>query len=289
VTAVRPDVDEAGLRRYLLGLLPEGEAEALEEAYLASPEVLERLLAIEHDLLDDHAAGRLGPEERQALESRYLASPVLRERVVAARALHLAAPSATRSPGRRSVTAKTRWAGPVALAAGLVLALLSEWSGEPRPPHPRSVAASPAQGSHPETPAPTSSPAPALDASGLPLPGRQAPSTIALALSPVLLRGQQEPAGRRIPAGTETLVLELEGDRSTLPATPDELVAILETVEGRVIWRGEARRAGDAGKRSLVATARVPAAKLAPGDYLLALSTREADGTLYRYFFRVHP
>jgi hypothetical protein len=112
---------------------------------------------------------------------------------------------------------------------------------------------------------------------------------VSLALSPVLLRGQQAPAGLRIPAGTDSLVLELEGDRSALPATPAPLVAILETVEGRVVWRGEARQARNAGKPSLVATARVPAAELAAGDYLLALSTREADGTLYRYFFRVNP
>ena len=94
---------------------------------------------------------------------------------------------------------------------------------------------------------------------------------------------------RSIPAGTETLVLELEGDRNVLPATPAPLEAILETVEGEPVWRGEARRIGADGKASLVATVRVPAAGLAPGDYLLTLATREADGALYRYFLRITP
>ena len=60
-------------------------------------------------------------------------------------------------------------------------------------------------------------------------------------------------------------------------------------VEGQPAWRGEARRASSAGKASLVATARVPAENLAPGDYLLTLSAREAEGALYRYFFRISP
>jgi hypothetical protein len=91
VKAVPADFDDSGLRRYLLGLLPEGEAEALEEAYLARPEVWERLRGIEDDLLDDYAGGRLGPADSAAFESRYLASSPLRDRVTAARALRLAA------------------------------------------------------------------------------------------------------------------------------------------------------------------------------------------------------
>jgi hypothetical protein len=282
------DLDDAGLRRYLLGLLPEAEAEALEEAYLARPELWERLRGVEDDLLDDYAAGRLDGADKQAFESRYLRSPVLRERVVAARALHLAARSGSR-PGQRGVPARTRWALPVALAAGLVLALLAEWSGEPRAPQPRSAAASPAPSIQPETPSPPATSAPASAPSGPPSRLQTRAPTIVLALSPVLLRGKQEPASRRIPAGTETLVLELEGDPTALPASAAALVAILETVEGRVVWRGDARRTADAGKPSLVATVRVPSAELAAGDYLLALSTREAEGTLYRYFFRVLP
>jgi anti-sigma factor RsiW len=123
VKAVPPDLDDAALRRYLLGLLPEAEAEPLEEAYFARPEVLERVRGVEDDLLDDYASGRLAPGERGAFEGRYLASPPLRERVVAARALRLASadrlhPSETvgGSPGPRRRRAP-RGGGSVEVAA----------------------------------------------------------------------------------------------------------------------------------------------------------------------------
>src|SRR5262245_51892396 len=98
VKAVRRDPDDAGLRRYLLGLLPETEAELVEESYLAQPEALARVRGVEDDLLDDYAADRLDPAEKAAFESRYHSSQVLRERVAAARALRMAAASETLVP-----------------------------------------------------------------------------------------------------------------------------------------------------------------------------------------------
>ena len=78
---MRPDLDDAAFRRYLMGLLPDAEAEGLEEVYFARPDVLERVRGVEDDLLDDYAAGRLETGEKEAFESRYLASAPLRERV----------------------------------------------------------------------------------------------------------------------------------------------------------------------------------------------------------------
>src|SRR5688572_17524517 len=125
-------MDDAALRRYLLGLLPEAEAEALEEAYFARPEVLERVRLAEDDLLDDYAAGRLETGERAAFEGRYLASAPLRERVMAARALRLAAGGqgqAARAAGR-----PVRWRVPLGVAAGFVLVFLAVWLVPRRPP-----------------------------------------------------------------------------------------------------------------------------------------------------------
>ena len=92
----------------------------------------------------------------------------------------------------------------------------------------------------------------------------------------------------RIREGTGDVVFELEGDPATVPPSARTLEADLKTVEGKPVWRGAAERAAQSGRPSLVAIARVPAARLAPGDYLLGLSGRGADeGTFYRYFFRV--
>ena len=83
-------------------------------------------------------------------------------------------------------------------------------------------------------------------------------------------------------------MLELEGDPALLPPTASALQAIVKTVEGKQVWRGEARPARDARRPSLLASVRVPAARLMTGDFLVTLSTRGAgDGTLHRYFFRV--
>jgi hypothetical protein len=263
------DPDDIALRRYLLGQLPDAEAESVEEAYLARPEVWERLRDVEDDLLDDHAAGRLAPAEKEAFEKRYLASAPLRARVVAARALRQAGSSGSSRAAARADRARSiRWAGPVALASGLILTLLTEWNGERAPTTslPSVVRSSPAPRRRLSTP------------------------PFVLALSPVLLRGQEGPAERRVPMGTDTVLLELQGDRTILPAPPVVLEATLETVEGRPVWRGEAQREAGAGKPPLVASARVPAATLAPGDYLLTLSLRDVtDGTLFRYFFRIRP
>ena len=87
--------------------------------------------------------------------------------------------------------------------------------------------------------------------------------------------------------GTGTVVLELEGDPASLSQVTSALEVSVETVGGAQVWRGEGRRVSDARRPSLLASARVPAARLVPDDYLVALSARGGEGTLYSYFFRV--
>ena len=274
----RPDPDDAAIRGYLLGRLPEADADALEEAYFGRPDILERIRGVEDDLLDDYVAGRLEPAEVHALESRYLASAPLRERVAAARALHRAT-AVRRGTAVRTGPRPARWQLPLALAASVVLVLLAVWTRPSRAPRL----------------ATTSPPPTAMQASGPPMaspPTGGAPATnrAVFALSPVLLRAEGRPAPLRIPAGADAVVLELEGDPALLSSSDRALEAVIRTVEGQETWRGEARVARDARRPSLLASTEVPASTLAPGDYLVTLSVRgAADGTLHRYFFRVDP
>ncbi len=115
------DLHDSVIRLYLLGLLSQEEVDTLEAAYFESADVLDRVRGVENDLLDDYAAGRLDSEEVRALEARYLASPLLRQRVRAARALRPALTSVARPTPRLRLS---RWLAPLAIAAGLVLALL---------------------------------------------------------------------------------------------------------------------------------------------------------------------
>ena len=289
---MRPDLDDALIRRYLLGLLPDGEAEALEEEYLGRPEVLSRVRAVEDDLLDDYAADRLGADERTLFERRYLASPRLRERVVAARALRLAtvgkaASAAERAFPRPAVPWARGWRLPVAMAAGLLLALLalSLW----RPSEPKvAIAPIPSASVTPAapTPSPNSTPKPSVSpSSGLPRPGPPAVTRVVFALSPVLLRGPGEPRELRVPSGTATVVLELEGDPAIRPPGEARLAVDIRTVEGASVWSGRPRRVQDPARPANLAAAEVPAGRLVAGDYLLTLSS--GDDVLHRYFFRI--
>jgi hypothetical protein len=288
---MRPDLDDGRIRLYLLGLLPEPEAEALEQAYVGRPEVLEQVRAVEDDLLDDYAAGRLGAGEKEPFESHYLASPPLRQRVVAARALRLAAAEADRRAAAPfSAARRTRWLGPLALAAGLLLAVAVFWRWPSPAPDMTTASAPPAFVPPGQTPRePPIAPGP-HDVSGPVAPprapaGPAAPARIVFALSPALLRSEGTPKELRIPPGTETVVLELEGDPALLPPPASRLDVVVQTIEGSRVWSGEARRLGDAERTSRLASIAVPASNLLAGDYLFTLSAGEEP--VFRYFVRV--
>jgi hypothetical protein len=116
------------LTLYLLGRLPEAEAEALEREYFKRPAALEDLLAAQDDLIDDYLQGGLSEMEARRLEDGVLATRDGRARLELARALTERAAAGTEPapatvpaevPPRRA--ASPRWTA--ALAAGLAVAL----------------------------------------------------------------------------------------------------------------------------------------------------------------------
>jgi hypothetical protein len=102
-------VDDQELARYLLGLLPDEEAERLDEASIADDEIAQRLRAVEHDLVDAYIRGTLSGELLERFESRYLNTPRRRDRVRQAasflRALDRAGRSGSGDPGEPTPTA----------------------------------------------------------------------------------------------------------------------------------------------------------------------------------------
>jgi len=266
---------EAALRAYVLGLLGEEEAEALEIAYFGDPDLLARVRAAEDDLLDDAASGRLEAGEQQALDGRLAAVPRLRARLEAARALRLV----SRERGR--TVAVRRVLVPLALAAALLLAVIGffGWGGK------KGLDASPTPEARLGLPSPTPVPP---SASAVPVPSPRASDVarppvgrLAFALAPTLLRGTGRTPELRLPPGTAEVVLQLGGD---LGGAPGLVAASVETVEGAAIWRGAARRST---APATAATVAVPAERLAPGDYLLTLTV--GGEPRHRYFFRVLP
>jgi hypothetical protein len=73
--------DDQYLVRYLLGLLPDDEAERLDEAAIVDDEFACRLRNVEEDLVDAYVAGTLDWDTLQRFGAIYLASPLRREKV----------------------------------------------------------------------------------------------------------------------------------------------------------------------------------------------------------------
>jgi hypothetical protein len=79
--------EDRRLARYVLGLLPDAEAERLDEQSIVDDEIATRLRSVEDDLVDGYVRGTLDGELLERFESWYLASPRRRDKVAFARQL----------------------------------------------------------------------------------------------------------------------------------------------------------------------------------------------------------
>jgi hypothetical protein len=101
-----------------------------------------------------------------------------------------------------------------------------------------------------------------------------------LTLSPIATRGGDRTTHVR-PAGPVDLVLRLEG----APGASDRAYDVeLQTVDGRVVWRGRSRAAIPGS--GLLTTVRVPVDTVPADDYVVVIATpgREERG---RYVLRL--
>jgi curli biogenesis system outer membrane secretion channel CsgG len=105
------------MRAYLLGVLPDDEATALEEDYFVDRKSLHRLQTEEAALIIDYLDGRLGKKESQLFEGRYLRVPELHRKVEAVRHARRALPMQS----KRALW--MRWSIAAAAALALVLGL----------------------------------------------------------------------------------------------------------------------------------------------------------------------
>jgi hypothetical protein len=84
-------IDDRMLTQYLLGSLPEEDAERLDELSVTDDAVAARLDEVENHLVDAHVRGELPAEYEAAFRSFYLATPYRRAKVKFASALAAAA------------------------------------------------------------------------------------------------------------------------------------------------------------------------------------------------------
>ena len=199
--------DDELLRSYLLGALPEEEADRLERRLLAEDELFELSEAVEADLLAACDRGELAPAERERVQQRLASSPRGRERLALAHALNTLAGSSERAASpvvpfpRRAATPVRpafRWA---ALAAALLAVAGLSWFVMERP-HGGEAPPWVAQ----ERPAPANPRAPEAPR-GAPAP-KPEPVKAVFQLALMSLRGAE--AARKLRVGSGTDVVELQ-------------------------------------------------------------------------------
>ncbi|MGE0128353.1 MAG: hypothetical protein AB7U82_09760 [Blastocatellales bacterium] len=298
------------MRRYLLGELPESEQVTLEEQYFSDSERLDEVWAVENQLVDDYARGKLSSKERKRFESHYLASPRHRERVAFARMLMEAADEeaadagATTSSWSQRLIAALR--GPqlawgLSLAALLLIVAGGVWFLSERARLQNQLAAMRSERAATqererrlaEQIAAERQQNDQLTAELEQLRERQTaavsepprPTIFSFLLPSSLMRGGGEPQSLTIPRDADQVELRMRLEANDYRSYQ----AVIRTVEGAEVFSSQNIKPR-ASRNSATVSVKAPATKLSAGDYILTLSgvnSAVQAEEVNRYFFRV--
>ncbi len=297
------DEQQQELVRYLLGMLPDDEAERLDEESIADKDLALRLEAVEHDLIDAYVSGTLGGETLGRFEACYLTSPLRREKVSVARGLRrilgesregaavIGGAAVTGVPAvdarRRVPASRLAWA--MAIAAVLLLAACGALlftvlrvqreqaaAQESRVALERRVRELEQQlddqrSARAAAPPPTVS-VPSASTPTVSAPherGPASPALVGLVLLPPTRDGGP-PTTLTIPAGTDRVTFEL---RLEVNEFPQYRVALIDRATGRTLWQSDALIA----RRGAVSVS-IPASLFNAHGYALDLTGRRTDG-----------
>ena len=225
--------DEQG-RRYLLGLLDEAEADAVERAFVGDADAFEALLVTEDELVDAYVNGELNATEVAAFEARVAFVPGFAARVAFARALaERAAPGAVSAvvSGRPSLWERLHtwlfprsgvpgWAWAAALVAVVAVGVTQ-------------------------------------------LAPDRGPTSVGVALRPDALRSAVDGTALALPSSVDTVTVRLELE---LPGEFPSYRVALSRGEATVFTAADLRPDADG-----TITVTVPAARLASGGHTMAL------------------
>lgn len=302
--------DEKRITQYLLGELSEEERDHFEERLFADDLFFHEIEAARDQLTEDYLRGALSGRERGRFETYFLASPSLRERVDTTRALIQVANRAAvgeapaAMPAVRSKTAKLRlWlaaAALVVIAVGVILVIQSirlqsrverlegqraalengerelrqqlseQKANEQQIAEQLRVAQDERVRLEQE-----------LEAVKKGRPGAEELSMASLTLSPVLVRDESRIPLLRITPAVRRVRVRVNFDAPHY----DSYEAMLETVEGKRVWRDAGLKASGA-----TVTLYIHASQLGEADYLLTLrgvTSRGRGEEAGKYYFRV--
>ena len=111
------------MTQYLLGSLPEGETERLDELSVTDDEFAAALASAEKDWVDAYVQGELAGPELEKFRSHYLASPRRREQVEFAQAFQVFAEKRAVARGAEVMAEKSAQAATKRKASGWFSAL----------------------------------------------------------------------------------------------------------------------------------------------------------------------
>ena len=317
---------EARLTRYLLGECSEAEREQLEAEYFADEDVFAQMLTAEDDLIDAYARNQLTSEQRQKFEQHFRTSPQMGDRVQFARALSAPVnvsreprPEVSKPSFLAAIFASTR-AWQVAMAAVAIVAItgfswllversrmnqqLRELQAErerlsQRADNLERVAEAERARSAELTAqlnAATQGKSQPVQPPGIisndALPGKAfGDEVVAEVRTPdfSLFPGSVRAGGGttlHVPNKARSLRLHLMLEN---PSARQEYSAAIEKADGGSAWAANSfRRTGIKSNRITLPT--IPVDRLPPGDYILSLRGKQADGTVETvgsYSFRI--
>jgi hypothetical protein len=254
-----PIRDDQILVRYLLGSLPEDQAERLDELSVTDDDFVWRFRAAENDLVDAFLRNELSGDNLERFQSHYLSSSLRREKVQFAAALLALRTQEAPSAGRWFTKPMLipRWAFGAAVAAALLLgAILLYDNTQLRngvQEHKQEAAA------------------------------QDTAITVAMVLAPPL-RGAGKLPELIMPPGTGRVMFDLQLETDDLPVYRLVLKA---PAADTPLWRSEALQAHPSGSRRALSVT-IPANLLDAGIHILQLSGDGQDTVpIADYTFKV--
>jgi hypothetical protein len=238
--------DPLVVRRYLLGDLPDSDAEQFEEQYFVSDDRFGEMLAAEDDLIDAFLHRDLSASDRRRFEERFLATPRGRQKVALAAAINNVS----------RVTRRPTWTVPLAIAAAVTVIVIS--AGLLRQ---IVVMRHQIEQLHHEEQRPRAAAAPRRG------------DVFSVVLSGGVERGSNTGTTIVLPHNAETAELWLVLPRDDYPT----YTAALESIDGHILWseRGLTSRPLS-GRKAIVVS--IPASSLEQGTFIIAVSGDKPGG-----------
>lgn len=305
-------------RLFLLGELDEQQRDEVRERLFRDEDFYKEVLAVEADLLDAFSAGRLSPVEKRRFRRQCLASPWQRSKLEFAQALGKELEAATaESPSSlklssffkafavadgASLRAIVRVVLPAAAGLAGVFLLLAVWfqnvelreqmqslqsrQTELEQSLTNSQRQSPETGNQRAEQAgtPGSTPIPEKSLGGRFSRAQQAPGEISLFLAAAVLRGKNSQLETKIPAGANSVKLQVEVQE---PLESSRYILSLSNSEGKHVFRRANLKVRQVNDTAVVEVS-VGAETLPAGSYEVELAAERPGGQVepvqYSYF-----